>query len=147
MIFVLYAGPVASLFPEFRQRAAAQAATNYVRIRSARKATYRFTELLRMVRNLFIEHPELEGFAKNVILLRKQRDLRAFLLTQPDFVRTLAGRTDEIDLYRSLGVPLPDPDELLAELPEKPIQRPQVDPGTAIGDDGVPGAPNGQIEG
>jgi hypothetical protein len=131
-VFVLYAGPVASLFPTFQERAITQTAANYARIRSARKSIYRFREVLRLVQKLFTEHPELEGFAKNVVLLRKQGDLRSFLLTQPDFVRSLADKPEEIGLYKSLGVALPDLRGLLCELPPKPIQeRPEVDASTA----------------
>jgi hypothetical protein len=131
-VFVLYAGPVASLFPAFQERAIANTAANYARIRSARKAIYRFAELLRLVQRLLIEHPELEGFAKNVVLLRKQRDLRSFLLTQPDFVRSLADKPEEIDLYKRLGVALPDLDDVLRELPPNSIQeRTEVDALTA----------------
>lgn len=117
MVFVLYAGPVASLFPAFQERAIANIVANYARIRNARKAMYRFVNLLRSVQGLLTEHPELGGFAKNVMPLHKQGDLRSFLLTQPDFVRSLADRPEEIGLYKSLGVALPDLGDLLRELP------------------------------
>ena len=84
-----------------------------------------------MVQKLFTEHPELEGFAKNVVLLRKQGDLRSFLLTQPDFVRSLADKPEEIDLYKSLGVALPDLDDVLREFPPNSIQERPGAPGSA----------------
>jgi hypothetical protein len=130
-VFVLYAGPVASLFPTFQERAIIETAANYARIRSARKSIYRFREVLRLVQKLFTEHPELEGFAKNVVLLRKQGDLRSFLLTQPDFVRSLADKPEEIDLYKSLGVALPDLDDVLREFPPNSIQERPGAPGSA----------------
>jgi hypothetical protein len=130
-VFVLYAGPVASLFPALQERAIANTAANYARIRSARKAIYRFAGVLRSVQRLLIEHPELEGFAKNVILLRKQGDLRSFLLTQPDFVRSLADKPEEIDLYKRLGVALPDLDDVLRELPSNSLQERPGAPGSA----------------
>jgi len=121
MIFVLYAGPVASLFPSFQEQAISQIGTRFVRIRKARKAMYGFTEILHAVQTLFIENPELEKFAKLVILLRRQEDLKSFLLDQPNYVRSLAERPAEADLLRKLGIPVPDLQEFMRELGAQPI--------------------------
>jgi hypothetical protein len=121
LIFVLYAGPVASLFPAFQERVIAQTSESYARIRTARKILYRFVTLLRTLQQLFIDHPELIPFAQNILLLRKQANVREFLLTQPDYVRSLVGKTEEIELMQSLGVQIPDIEELIRDLPKSQI--------------------------
>jgi hypothetical protein len=116
MIFVLYAGPVASLFPKFQEQAVQRASSNFDRLRSARKAMHKLVEMLRSAQQLVIEHPELEKFSDNIALLRKQSDLRAFLLTQPEYIRSLLDRPWEVDFIRSLEIPIPDLQELVNEL-------------------------------
>lgn len=123
LIFVLYAGPVASLFPAFQDRIIAQTAHRYSSLRSARKALYRFIEFLRPIRQLALDHPEIIPFAKNVILLRKQSNLKEFLLGQPEYVRSLIDRPEEADLLRTLGVQLPDLEALVREIPQEAIER------------------------
>jgi hypothetical protein len=121
LIFVLYAGPVASLFPSFQERVIAQTTEGYKSLRSARKVLYRLIEALKTLDQLIEENPELKSFAKVVILLRQQTNLREFLLGQPDYVKSLAGRVREVQLLRTLGVPLPDLDELILELSKDQI--------------------------
>jgi tetratricopeptide (TPR) repeat protein len=124
LIFVLYAGPVASLFPAFQERVIAQTAQSYDRLRSARKTLYRFIEPLRALRELAGEHPELIPFAKTVVLLRKQANLKEFLAGQPDYVRSLASHPEEAELLRTLGVKLPDLNALVPELTQDRTDEP-----------------------
>lgn len=120
LIFVLYAGPVASLFPAFQERVIAQTSESYSRIRTARKILYRFVTWLRTFQQVFLDHPELVPFAQNLIVLRKQANIREFLLSQPDYVRSLIGKQEEIELMRSLGVEIPELEGLLRDLPKEP---------------------------
>lgn len=121
LIFVLYAGPVASLFPEFREKIVGQTSQKYIQLRYARKKVYRYVDALRIVRELLESNPELVPLAKAAIFLRQQTDLRKFLLGQPDFVRALLGAPETEKLFRTVGVKLPDLNSLIDELPDEPI--------------------------
>lgn len=122
MIFVLYAGPVASLFPAFQEQAIARSAANYARLRKERKAMYRFLEPQLTLRKFVRENPALAKIAKAAIQLKglTEAEVRQACLRQPDFVRTMASRPELVDFMRRLGAPIPDIDELTRELPPAP---------------------------
>jgi hypothetical protein len=110
LVFVLYAGPVASLFPAYQERVIQQTAVGYDQIRVTRKTLY----------NVVKENPELEAFAKVVIILKQQTDIEKFLLSQPSYLRSLASRPEEVGLMRTLGVPLPELEPLVSQLADEP---------------------------
>ena len=70
LVFVLYAGPVASLFPAFQEQAIARSTANYARLRRERKAMYRYIEPLLPLQKLVRENPELSQLAKAAIQLK-----------------------------------------------------------------------------
>ena len=123
LVFVLYAGPVASLFPDFQKQAIARSAANYAKLRDQRKKLYRFLEPLRPLQTLVRENPELAKIGKAAIQLREhtEADVRNALLSQPDFVRALVSSPVIADYMKRLGAPIPDLEELIKEIPRRPV--------------------------
>lgn len=119
LVFVLYAGPVASLFPDFQKQAIARSAANYAKLRDERKKLYRFLEPLRPLQKLVRENPELAKIGKAAIELKEysEADVRNALLSQPDFVRALVSSPVIVDYMKKLGAPIPDLEELTKEIP------------------------------
>lgn len=119
LVFVLYAGPVASLFPAFQEQAMARSAANYARLRSERKAMYRFLEPLLPLQKAVRENPELTNIAKAAIQLRAlpEAEVRQAILSQPDTARALASSPVIADFMRQLGAPIPNLEELTQALP------------------------------
>lgn len=123
LIFVLYAGPVASLFPDFQKEAIAQSAANYAKLRDERKAIYRFLEPLWPLQKLVRENPQLANIGKAAIQLKAntESEVRQELLRQPDALHALANTPVIADFMRKLGAPIPDLEELTKELPPTPV--------------------------
>jgi hypothetical protein len=119
LVFVLYAGPVASLFPAFQEQAILRSAANYARLRSERTALHRLRERLVPLQMLVRENPELANIGKAAIALRthSEAEVRQALLSQPESLRALAGAPVIADYMRKLGAPIPDLDGLVKEVP------------------------------
>ncbi len=119
LVFVLYAGPVASLFPAFQEQAILRSAANYARLRSERTALYRLRERLVPLQMLVRENPELANIGKAAIALRthSEAEVRQALLSQPESLRALANAPVIADYMRKLGAPIPDLDGLVKEVP------------------------------
>jgi hypothetical protein len=126
LVFVLYAGPVASLFPAFQEQAITRSAEDYARLRRERKAMYRFIQPLLSLQKLVRENPELTNIAKAAIQLRAhtEAETREALLTNPDLVRALASCPAVVDMMKQLGAPIPNLEELIQELPPPPADQP-----------------------
>lgn len=118
LVFVLYAGPVASLFPIFQERAIISSAESYAKLRSERTALYRLSEWLLQLQKLVRENPELANIGKAAIAMREhsEAEVRETLLGQPAFLRALANAPVIADYMRKLGAPIPDLEELVKEL-------------------------------
>jgi hypothetical protein len=118
LVFVLYAGPVASLFPDFQQNEIARSALDYARLRSERTALYRLRERLGPLRNLVRQQPELAEIGKAAISLRthSEAEMRQALLDEPKTLQALASAPVVTDFMRKLGAPLPDLDGLVKEV-------------------------------
>jgi hypothetical protein len=125
LIFVLYAGPVASLFPDFQKEAIARSVANYAKLRDVRKAMYRFLEPLRPLKKLVSENPQLANIGKAAIQLKghPEAEVRQALVSQPDAVRALASVPVLADFMRNLGAPIPNLEELTKELPPTPVDE------------------------
>ncbi len=125
LVFVLYAGPVASLFPEFQEQAIARSASDYVRLRRERKAMYRFIEPLLPLQKLVRENPELAKIAKAAIQLKThtEDEIREAFLSQPDTARALASSPVLVDFMRQLGAPIPNLEELTQQLRPPPVDE------------------------
>jgi hypothetical protein len=125
LVFVLYAGPVASLFPAFQEQAIARSSANYARLRHERKAMYRFIAPLLPLQKLVGENPEVAQLAKAAIQLRAlpEADVREALLSQPDTERALASSPVVVDFMRRLGAPIPNLEELIQQLPPPPVDQ------------------------
>jgi hypothetical protein len=123
LVFVLYAGPVASLFPDFQKEAIAQSAANYAKLRDGRSAIYRFLEPLRPLRKLVRENPQLANLGKAAIQLKAstESEVRQELLSQPSALQALANSPVIADFMRTLGAPIPDLRELTNELTPTPV--------------------------
>jgi hypothetical protein len=123
LVFVLYAGPVASLFPDFQREAITRSAANYAKLRDERKAIYRFLEPLRPLQKLVRENPELASLGKAAIQLKAltESEVRQELLRQPGALHALANNPVIVEFMRKLGAPIPDLEELTKELPPTPV--------------------------
>ena len=123
LVFVLYAGPVASLFPDFQKQAIERSAANYARLRDERKKMRRILEPLRSLQKLFRENPNLTDIAKAAKQLSalSEADVRQAFLGQPAAVRALASNPVLTDFMRKLGAPIPNLEELTQELPPTPV--------------------------
>lgn len=120
LIFALYAGPVASLFPAFQEQAIARATANYSRLRTERRAIYQFREPLLPVQEVARENPQLIKIAKAAVLLRTntQDEIKEALLGQPAALRALASAPLIADMMRQLGAAVPtNLEELAKQLP------------------------------
>jgi hypothetical protein len=119
LIFVLYAGPVASLFPAFQEQAIATSVAHYSRLRSERTAIYQFLQRLLPLQKAARENPELIKIAKAAIGLRASSELEVTqaLMSQPESLRALAAAPVVADMMRQLGASIPNLDELVEKLP------------------------------
>ena len=119
LVFVLYAGPVASLFPTFQEQAIANSVAHYSRLRNKRTVIYRFLQPLLQLQKLVRENPELAKIAKAAIALRthSEEDVKQAFRGQPETLQALANAPAIADLMRQLGAPIPDVEELAQELP------------------------------
>jgi ABC-type multidrug transport system fused ATPase/permease subunit len=119
LVFVLYAGPVASLFPAFQEQAIRTSAANYSRLRSERVALCRLHERLAALQVLVRQHPEIAKIGKAAIELRScsMEDVRQSLLDQPELLQTLASAPFLANYMKTLGAPLPNLEELVKEIP------------------------------
>jgi hypothetical protein len=157
LVFVLYAGPVASLFPAFQEQAIGRSIVHYSRLRSERTAIYQFLQRLLPLQTLVREHPEIIKVAKAAVSLRthSEAETRQALLSQPETLRALVNAPTVADLMRQLGTPLPNLEELVQELPSPTVDerspsevKPQADQHTAQKDEeeaiGKALVPNGE---
>jgi hypothetical protein len=129
LVFVLYAGPVASLFPKFQEQAIARSVADYARLRRERKAMYRFVEPLLLLQKLAREDPALAKLAQAVVQLRTytEVEIREAFLSHPDtaqeYARQLASSPALVDFMRQLRIPIPNSEELTQELPVPPTDE------------------------
>lgn len=120
MVFALYAGPVASLFPTFHEQAIASATAKYSYLRTQRRVIYFFLELLRPIRELVCKYPEIFGAIKAITRLRTmtEDEIREALSGEPLALRTLTKDPQIADIMRQLGVQFPsNMEELVQQYP------------------------------
>jgi hypothetical protein len=108
MIFVLYAGPVSSLFPAIREQSIEQAENIYKRLRTARKRMHPFLEQMRKIVAILREHPVIQHFYKLVLIIKKQPDINRFLCEQPTLVDFLRKHPELVPTLKQLDIQIPD---------------------------------------
>ena len=113
MIFVLYAGPVASLFPARQERLVKRGMVLYERLRIARKTLYAPLVALNNVANLMRESPEVQRIANCIFFFKMQPDLNRMFREEPDAARILKGRPDIIEILTNAGIVLPNLDDFI----------------------------------
>lgn len=109
LVFVLYAGPVASLFPAFQEHAIANSISHYSRLRSGRTAIYRFLQPLLVLQRIAQENPALIKIARSAIDLRthSEDEVRQAFLSQPETLQALAAAPEIVDMMRQLELRFP----------------------------------------
>ena len=117
LIFVLYAGPVASLFPSLQERYIKETAKLYTRLRLSRTALYGPLNHLDNVVRLLSEKPELQSLVNLVLFLKLQPDLKQLFRDEPDYPRILKERPDLVQILTGTGLVLPNLDDYLAPSP------------------------------
>jgi hypothetical protein len=117
LVFVLYAGPAASLFPLLQERYVKETANLYKRLRIARKTLYEPVHRLDTVVRMLREHPELQSFVNMVIFFKLQPDLNQLFQAEPDAARILSERPDLVQVLANAGVTLPKLEDFLPPIP------------------------------
>ncbi len=125
LVFVLYAGPVASLFPAFQEQAIARSVAYFSRLRSGRTAIYQSLQPLLPLQKVVRENPELTKIAKAAFALRthSEAEVRQAFLSQPETLRALATAPALADFMRQIGAPIPNLEELVQELPQPTVDE------------------------
>lgn len=128
MIFVLYAGPVASLFPVLQDRFVKQTSNLYGRLRIARKILYGPVYPLHKLVQVMRDHPEAAPYVNGIFFFRMQPDLNRLFRDEPDAARMLRERPDLIEILVGAGIKIPNLDEFV---PTKTVDD-GIDPQKAI---------------
>jgi hypothetical protein len=113
MIFVLYAGPVASLFPVLQDRFVKQTSNLYGRLRIARKTLYAPVYHLNNLVQLMRDHPEAQSLVNCIFFFKMQPDLNRLFRDEPDAVRLLKERPDLVKILVDAGITIPNLDEFI----------------------------------
>jgi hypothetical protein len=111
LVFVLYAGPVASLFPSLQERYIRETAKLYTRLRLSRTALYGPLNHLDTVVRLLSERPELQGLVNLVVFLKLHPDLKQLFQGEPEYPRVLKERPDLVQILTGTGLVLPSLDD------------------------------------
>jgi hypothetical protein len=111
LVFVLYAGPVASLFPSLQERYIKETAKLYTRLRLSRTALYGPLNHLDTVVRLLSEKPELQGLVNLVVFLKLHPDLKQLFQDEPDYPRVLKEQPELVQILTGTGLVLPNLDD------------------------------------
>ena len=128
MIFVLYAGPVASLFPVLQDRFVKQTSNLYGRLRIARKTLYGPLYPLHKLFQFMRDNPEAAPYVNCIFFFKMQPDLSRLFRDEPDAARMLRERPDLIEILAGAGIKIPNLDEFV---PTKTVDD-GIDPQKAI---------------
>jgi hypothetical protein len=140
MIFVIYAGPVASLFPMVQERFVKRTYRRYAQVRMVRKRLYLPLSHLKVANKIVQDNPELEPLINFVLLFKMHPDLNQVFSDEPEVARVLDENPVMIQLLTSNGIVLPDlkqfiiprPDEVVSEqIVEVPLPAPMSAEGRA----------------
>ena len=107
MVFVLYAGPVASLFPVLQERFIKETSMLYVRLRIARKALYAPIFHLNIAVSILRDNPEAQGLLNFLFFFKMQSDLNLLFSEEPNAARILSERPDLVRILNNAGITLP----------------------------------------
>jgi hypothetical protein len=113
MIFVLYAGPVASLFPVLQDRFVKQTSDLYGRLRVARRTLYAPAYHLNILVQQMREHPELQALINCIFYFKVHPDLNKLFRDEPDSARILKERPDLVKILVDAGIAIPNLDEFI----------------------------------
>lgn len=120
MIFVLYAGPVSSIYPVLQDSFLKKTARLYIRMRRARKTLKSFFTPMQTILGVLNEHPELDGVIKVVAALKFHPDLGRLFCEQPGLASALNSSPDIRKFVEGCGIVLPD---LGPPLPNSPSAK------------------------
>ena len=117
MIFVLYAGPVSSIYPTLQDKYLKNTARLYIRMRRARILFKIFYTHMENILRTMKEVPELDGIIKVVTVLKVHPDLGRLFREQPELASTLNNNPDMRKFIEGCGIVLPDLEPFLQSPP------------------------------
>jgi hypothetical protein len=122
-IFVIYAGPVASLFPIIQERFVKRSSQRYAQVRMARKRLYLPLSALEQTIKITRENQGIEPLLDFVLLLKMHPDLNQLFRDAPESARLLNENPNVIQILTSSGIVLPDLKQFIIPRPEEVVSE------------------------
>jgi hypothetical protein len=127
IIFVIYAGPVASLFPMVQERFVKRTYRRYAQVRMARKRLYLPLSQFKVAIKIAQDNPELEPILDFVLMFKMHPDLNQLFKDGPEVARVLDENPVLIQLLTSNGIVLPDLKQFIIPRSDEVVSEQIVD--------------------